>query len=100
VIDRKRIPGQFILTGFTNILLLPQVSDSLAGHMEILALWPLSQGEIHGRKEDFIDALFTPKIIRHHHLADTNTLGGYPEVILRRNSGEKIYSGHRALHRK
>ena len=42
-IDRKRTPGQFILTGSANVLLLPRLADSLAGQMEIVRLHPLSQ---------------------------------------------------------
>jgi hypothetical protein len=43
-IDRKRQPGQFLLTGSANVL-LPKLSESLAGRMEVLTLWPFSQGE-------------------------------------------------------
>ena len=58
-VDRDRRPGRFLLTGSANVLLLPRLADSLAGLMEILTLWPLSQGEIGGVREGFIDALFT-----------------------------------------
>lgn len=57
-VDRNRKPGRFILTGSANILTLPKLSDSLAGRMEILRLWPLSQAEILGSKPTFIDKLF------------------------------------------
>ena len=57
-VDRDRRPGRFLLTGSANVLLLPRLADSLAGRMEILTLWPLSQGEIDGVREGFIDALF------------------------------------------
>lgn len=55
MVDKNRTPGKFLLTGSANVLLLPKLSESLAGRMEILTLWPLSQGEIHGTKENFID---------------------------------------------
>ena len=57
-VDRDRRPGRFLLTGSANALFLPRLSEALAGRMEILTLWPLSQGEIEGKKETFIDALF------------------------------------------
>lgn len=57
-VDRDRKPGRFLLTGSANVLLLPRLSESLAGRMEILKLWPLSQGEIEGSKEGLVDALF------------------------------------------
>ncbi len=33
-IDRKRVPGRFMLTGSTNVLLVPKLADSLAGRMQ------------------------------------------------------------------
>src|SRR5271157_5874447 len=44
-VDRKREPGRFLLTGSANVLLLPKLSESLAGRMEVLTLWPFSQGD-------------------------------------------------------
>ena len=43
--DRNR-PGQFILTGSQNLLLMEQVTESLAGRSAILKLLPMSQREI------------------------------------------------------
>lgn len=57
-VDRDRRPGRFLLTGSANVLLLPRVSESLAGRMETHVLWPFSQGEIEGRRERFIDQVF------------------------------------------
>jgi hypothetical protein len=57
-VDRKRTPGQFLLTGSANILLLPKLSESLAGRMELLHLWPFSQGELLGRADGLVDRLF------------------------------------------
>lgn len=56
-VDRDRRPGRFLLTGSANVLLLPRVSESLAGRMEVHTLWPLSQGEIDGHPETFLDRL-------------------------------------------
>lgn len=58
LVDRSRSPGRFLLTGSANVLLLPKLSESLAGRMELLSLWPFSQGEIEGVKDTFIDRLF------------------------------------------
>ena len=57
-VDRDRRPGRFLLTGSADVLLLPVASESLAGRMEIVTLWPLSQSEIEGREGGFIDAVF------------------------------------------
>ena len=45
-VDRRRVPGRFILTGSTNVLLVPTLSDSLAGRLEIVRLHPLAQAEL------------------------------------------------------
>lgn len=58
-IDRKREPGRLLLTGSANVLLLPKLSESLAGRMELLTLWPFSQEELMGIQEVFVDALFS-----------------------------------------
>ena len=46
--DRSR-PGQFILTGSQNLLLMEKVSESLAGRAAVFRLLPLSRREAHGR---------------------------------------------------
>jgi predicted AAA+ superfamily ATPase len=58
-VDRNRKPGRFILTGSANVLLVPRVSDSLAGRMEILRLHPLSQLEVGAARPRFLDVLFS-----------------------------------------
>ncbi len=89
-VDRDRRPGRFLLTGSAEVLMLPRVSESLAGRMEILTLWPLSQGEIDGRREGFVDTLFgeapldTPvEPEPWPRLVERMLRGGYPEVVSR-----------------
>ena len=41
-VDRQRRPGQFLLTGSANLLLMERVSESLAGRASYLTLWPLT----------------------------------------------------------
>src|SRR5208282_6664137 len=89
-IDRKRQPGRFLLTGSANVMLLPKLSESLAGRMELLTLWPFSQGEIIGVKEGLVDALFSKqpawsagksKNIQRDALFEKVLAGGYPLAI-------------------
>ena len=47
-IDRRRVPGQFLLTGSANLLLMRQVSESLAGRASYLTLWPMTRREQQG----------------------------------------------------
>jgi AAA domain len=45
-IDRRRQPGQFLLSGSANLLLMRRVSESLAGRASSLTLWPTSDGGV------------------------------------------------------
>ncbi|OGU81864.1 MAG: hypothetical protein A2W11_06890 [Ignavibacteria bacterium RBG_16_35_7] len=90
LIDKKRKPGKYILTGSSNVLLLPKVSESLAGRMEILNLFPFSQNEISGSEYNFIDAVFKKDFKLTIDLKKKNDLilriltGGFPEMLLRK----------------
>ncbi|MBK7329289.1 MAG: ATP-binding protein [Dehalococcoidia bacterium] len=91
-VDRDRRPGSFILTGSANVLLLPNLSDTLAGRMEVLTLWPLSQGELSGMREGFIDVAFGPappvlgpSLLTQQDLILRVLEGGFPEVVGRAN---------------
>jgi hypothetical protein len=59
-VDADRGPGRFLLTGSANVLLLPRMSESLAGRMEILTLEPLSQGELRRRRSSVISPYCKP----------------------------------------
>ncbi|MCE9584583.1 MAG: ATP-binding protein [Planctomycetes bacterium] len=88
-IDRDRKPGRFLLTGSANILLLPRLSDSLAGRMEILTLGPLTQGELQGRPETALDAWFegrfgSPPAEPRAALVERVLRGGFPVPALQR----------------
>lgn len=97
-IDRRRTPGRFILTGSTNVLLLPQLSESLAGRLEIVRLHPLSQLELTGRgapSEGGADGGFLAALLDDGFgigqtnrlgagLADLIVAGGFPPALARR----------------
>ncbi len=92
-VDRDRKPGRFLLTGSANILLLPKVSESLAGRMEIVSLWPLSQGELEGVQENFISRLFKSTPFRAGQITSRKNdigqkvlRGGFPEAVGRKDA--------------
>ena len=92
-VDKNRLPGRFILTGSTNVLLLPRLADSLAGRMGIIHLRPLAQCEIAGQAPDVIASLFDANLAQAYQhssfprlgaaLADIICTGGYPAAIVR-----------------
>lgn len=89
-VDRDRRPGRFLLTGSTRLLSTPRISESLAGRIEIIDLWPLCQGEIGRRREGFVDALMewrpTLRIdsdLRRGDYFERACVGGFPEAIVR-----------------
>ena len=97
-IDRKRQPGRFLLTGSANAMLLPKLSESLAGRMEVLTLWPFSQGELHGVKETFVETLFSTghtkwsgkgSSVSWEELLQIIVAGGYPPALARHNPSRR-----------
>jgi len=89
-VDRDRRPGRFLLTGSANVLLLPRVSESLAGRMEVHTLWPFSQGEMAGVQEVFLDRLLGETEMPVRPDADTGEdivgailRGGFPPAVER-----------------
>jgi predicted AAA+ superfamily ATPase len=95
-VDVDRRPGRFLLTGSAQALVLPRLSESLVGRMEVLTLWPFSQGEIAGRREEFVDACFADewnpgkwKAPAWPVLTDRIVHGGYPEALARTDAARR-----------
>ena len=88
-VDRDRRLGRFLLTGSANVLLVPQLADSLAGRMEMLRLHPLAQSELSGTEPTFLDRLFGDGFGTRSHarlgpeLAARIVAGGYPAALAR-----------------
>ena len=93
--DRDRRPGRFLLTGSANALLLPNLADALVGRLEPATLWPLSQGELEGVEERFIDRIFeplplsTPPAPPRADLIRRLVRGGFPEVVQRADAARR-----------
>ncbi len=101
-VDRRRLPGRFLLTGSSNVLQTPALSDSLAGRMETVRRHPLAQREMEGganaagspdRSPGFLNALFgrgfgsrrTERLGRE--LIERIVSGGYPAALARPAAG-------------
>lgn len=88
-VDRDPSPGQFILTGSSNFLTVPTISESLAGRAGFVEVWPFTQGEISGTSDRFVDQVLTrpeafatyqPGGVSRRDLLERICVGGYPEV--------------------
>ncbi len=92
-VDRDRRPGRFVLTGSANLLLLPTVTESLAGRMEVARLMPLTECEKDRRPGHFLSDLLAgdvrPVLRPGSRPPDPADLarrlisGGYPEPLTR-----------------
>jgi predicted AAA+ superfamily ATPase len=90
-VDTDRRPGRFLLTGSANVYLVPRLSETLAGRIEIVTMHPLSQGEIRDTRDAFIDKLFGTALplpmfnsmMERMELVRCMLHGGYPESLMR-----------------
>ncbi|MGH3940119.1 MAG: ATP-binding protein [Pseudonocardiaceae bacterium] len=87
MVDRDDRPGQFLLTGSTNFLTVPSIAETLAGRADIVTLWPLSQGELRGGPDDFVDRALrgtaalldhTGEPLERSAYFEALSIGGYP----------------------
>ena len=88
-IDRRRTPGRFLLTGSTHVLLVPRLSESLAGRLQVLRLHPLAHCELEQRDSHFLGVLFagdfpvTRTTRLGARLPEHIVAGGYPAALVR-----------------
>ncbi len=102
MVDNDRVPGKYLLTGSSNVMLIPKISESLAGRIEIIPLYPFSQNEISGNKFNIVDYIFSKTFKVGSIPLNINNMwtkiisGGFPEVQFkksaeRRNAWFKSY---------
>ncbi len=96
LVDQDRNHGRYLLTGSANLLVMRDVSESLAGRASYLTLWPMSRREqlglgtcgmwdelVSNREKDWVDLIIEESIdeIAADNNQDWRTLvkrGGYP----------------------
>jgi predicted AAA+ superfamily ATPase len=85
-------PGRYVLTGSTRYSVLPQAAQSLTGRAHVINVLPLSQGELHGHRENFIDRLWadparlpriTSRPVTRDDYVDRILAGGFPMILQR-----------------
>lgn len=85
-VDKERINGGFILTGSASLSGFKDISDSLAGRIGIVELYPLSLKEKYENAGNIVDIfsdnldMFLLKKYDHSTLVPEIIDGGYPEI--------------------
>lgn len=97
-VDRDPTPGQLLITGSANLRRVPTVSDALPGRVDYLTLWPLTQGEIAGWRDEFLARMFAgePPVLAdaplgRHEYASTLLAGGFPEARSRPETARSLF---------
>lgn len=101
-VDRDRRAGRFLLTGSADLLLLPAVSESLAGRMEVVPLHPLTEAEKDRRPGRFLERILAgavktrvrPGTPAPQDLVKRLLQGGFPEAA--RRPASRLRQWHRA----
>jgi predicted AAA+ superfamily ATPase len=87
IVDRDPSRGNYLLSGSTNFLTVPTISESLAGRVRILQLEPLSEAEIVGTSGQAVDGWFDGSVasalgaFERTDYLERVCRGGYPEPL-------------------
>ena len=89
-IDKNRINGSYLLTGAANVIGFKKTTDTLAGRIALLEMYPLSMKELSCKNENIIDILFdyekkneenkNDNTLSYDEIISSVILGGYPEI--------------------
>ena len=89
-IDKNRVNGSYLLTGSANVIGFKKTTDTLAGRIALLELYPLSLKELSDKNENIINILFDDTYldyknnnlndIKYNEIINNAILGGYPEI--------------------
>lgn len=96
VVDEENRNGMFLLTGSADLFKMSAINESLAGRMVSVNLFPFSQYEIHHKKDNLIDMLFSGamsdvefKAVSVENQVDVMVKGGFADVY---NKSQRISS--------
>jgi predicted AAA+ superfamily ATPase len=88
LLNRDARPGRFVLAGSTRYGAVPAIAQSLTGRVDIVPLWPLSQGELIGSREVFVEQLlageapsFADVAVDRESYAERVAYGGMPMAL-------------------
>ncbi|MBM3311885.1 MAG: ATP-binding protein [Candidatus Aminicenantes bacterium] len=83
---RREVPGQYLLTGSQNLLVMEKITESLAGRTAMLRLMPLSRREAEGRPAAVLP-WETGETAKHRRESPAKGVwsdfarGGFPELV-------------------
>jgi uncharacterized protein len=96
LLNQNGTPGQFVLAGSTRYGSVPTVAQSLTGRVDLVPIWPLSQGEIAGVREAFVEQLVNGnepdlRSVNHTRTDHANALiaGGMPMALALPNTAAR-----------
>ena len=91
-LNRDLRPGRFVLAGSTRYQAVPLAAQALTGRLHLLPVWPLSQGELAGVRENLLQvALSNPAAMvtgetaptTRHQYVQMVAAGGFPLALAR-----------------
>ena len=97
-LNRDGSPGRFVLTGSTRYATLPVAAQALTGRAHRVDVLPLSQGEIAGVREDFVEILLRdPRALVERARSETAreeyvgrvVAGGFPTALARARAADR-----------
>jgi|GEM_PF-167137 len=83
-LNRRTTPGKFVLTGSAQHEALPHSAQALTGRLDRIRVLPLSQGEIAGIHENWLETLFEEPL---------SLLSPEPSTTIRSNYIERMIRG-------
>ncbi|MEW6408665.1 MAG: ATP-binding protein [Nitrospirota bacterium] len=98
IVDRKRVPGRFLLSGSANFAILKGISESLAGRAVYFTLHPFTRREISGNTSEkpflqkFLETQQIPRFKSINPIKPEDILqGGMPSVCLKEIKNRDIW---------
>lgn len=97
-LDESQARGRVVMAGSTRFLFEPRLTESLAGRVRFVDLWPLSEGEIERTADDLVEVLFSgPDALRGRcgtgltrgEVMERVCRGGFPEAVLATSEGDR-----------
>jgi len=97
-LNRDGSPGRYVLTGSTRYATLPAAAQALTGRAHRVDVLPLSQGEIAGVREDFVEVLLndpsslverTTSATAREEYVGRVVAGGFPMALRRARAADR-----------